>query len=583
MKTDSDEDQYPSNVITDAGDSNSMSGEFDEQNQTLQLTKLTDKMTYEFDYEVNSVKLDNSDEMDCKMLIYNPSEKTYKPINYNEFHDKLLPLPKITPSKKMKNPTSIYDAEFEELDESAEKKTKTANFFKRLVSKQKRRYQDEEFDLDMSYITEKVIAMGYPSTGIQSLYRNSITDIIKFFHVRHDDQVKVYNLCLEKDRIYPKNLFNNLKVGLFPSTDHNPCPIKLILEFCIDICLYLTNNPKGVAAVHCKAGKGRTGVMICSYLIFSGLCETSEKAFRYYARIRTKNNTGVTIASQKRYIKYFENFLESNFYPPYIYLIPKILKTHFSHLIIGEGKLNVKNILHSFQTEKSYFISANTFKLKGVKLGPFSKSKHLRIKICNFINNDFKLNIKNLKEKEVKDKDGKIVYYYEQTFNQELKIYSDIRIKFKEEVNFYVWVNLWYSTWEMIKKFYDKENNIPICCGRASYASDLENSDSPKEINNKMLSDENNNKIDESDNNLTGSLDSRPSQSKSLYEIIYKLKHNTDLNELINHINNEVTLKHFDKNNLTIKLGMIDFDKFQEKKEYKKLDLEIYYGLMDNK
>ena len=164
-----------------------------------------------------------------------------------------------------------------------------------------------------------------------------------------------------------------------------------------------------------------------------------------------------------------------------------------------------------------------------------------------------------------------------------MKIYSDIRIKFKEEVNFYVWVNLWYSTWEMIKKFYDKENNIPISCGRASYASDLENSDSPKEINNKMLSDENNNKIDDSDNNLTGSLESRPSQSKSLYEIIYKLKHNTDLNELINHINNEVTLKHFDKNNLTIKLGMIDFDKFQEKKECKKLDLEIYYGLMDNK
>ena len=130
----------------------------------------------------------------------------------------------------------------------------------------------------------------------------------------------------------------------------------------------------------------------------------------------------------------------------------------------------------------------------------------------------------------------------------------------------------------MIKKFYDKENNIPINYGRASYASDLEDDDSPKEIKNKMLSDEkNNNVIEDSDNNLAGS------QGKSLYEIIYKLKHNTDLNELINHINNEMTFKHFDKNNLTIKLGMADFDKFQEKKEYKKLDLEIYYGLMDNK
>ena len=79
-----------------------------------------------------------------------------------------------------------------------------------------------------------------------------------------------------------------------------------------------------------------------------------------------------------------------------------------------------------------------------------------------------------------------------------------------------------------------------------------------------MLSDEkNDNVIEDSDNNLAGS------QGKSLYEIIYKLKHNTDLNELINHINDENTFKHFDKNNLTIKLGMADFDKFQEKKSIK--------------
>ena len=97
----------------------------------------------------------------------------------------------------------------------------------------------------MSYITEKVIAMGYPSTGVEKMYRNSLSDIIKFFHTRHNDQVKIYNLCLEKDRIYNKNIFPNSKVGLFPATDHNPCHIKLILEFCIDICLYLTKNQMG--------------------------------------------------------------------------------------------------------------------------------------------------------------------------------------------------------------------------------------------------------------------------------------------------------------------------------------------------
>lgn len=131
--------------------------------------------------------------------------------------------------------------------------------------------------------------MGFPSVGFESLYRNSLKETTRFFHEEHSDQVKIYNLCIEKGRIYDKSRFVNSSVALFPSKDHNPCPIKLILEFCIDVCLYLMKNPKGIAAIHCKAGKGRTGVMICSYLIFSGLCVNSKEAFNYYAKARTKD------------------------------------------------------------------------------------------------------------------------------------------------------------------------------------------------------------------------------------------------------------------------------------------------------
>jgi phosphatidylinositol-3,4,5-trisphosphate 3-phosphatase/dual-specificity protein phosphatase PTEN len=142
----------------------------------------------------------------------------------------------------------------------------------------------------MAYITKRVIAMGYPSTGFETFFRNSLDDVNKFFHKYHNNDVKIYNLCLEKERIYDKSLFNKSLVSLFPSKDHNPCPIKLILEFCVDIILYLIKNPLGTAAIHCKAGKGRTGVMICSYLIFSGLCKNSEEAFEHYAKARTYNN-----------------------------------------------------------------------------------------------------------------------------------------------------------------------------------------------------------------------------------------------------------------------------------------------------
>ena len=562
--------------------------QINEESQTLSLSKLEDKIQLNFDYEINMGKIDETDNSNIKLLCYDEKTKQNKVINYNAFFDKLKPLPKIIPSKdpkKAKFNISEFDNEFEEIDESElnNEKLKKANFFKRIVSKQKRRFQDTDFDLDMSYITEKVIAMGFPSTGVETIYRNSLSDIIKFFHIRHNDQVKVYNLCLEKDRIYNKSVFPNVKVGLFPATDHNPSPIKLILEFCIDICLYLINNPEGVAAVHCKAGKGRTGVMICSYLVFSGLCQSSEKAFRYYARVRTKNNTGVTIASQKRYIKYFETFLESNFYRPYINLIPKIIRSHFSFLIDNNDNIKINNILQSFQKEKSYFISSNKFKLKGLKLGPLPKGKELKIKICNFVDNKFKLPKKVLIESKKVESDGNT--YYEQYYVPELIIHSDIKIKIKKDINFFLWVNLWYSTWEMIKKLYDKKTNNDMA------------SKSVKNLNY-------NGKVSNTDGNLSGGENDlkiqantiqenyetnddedhfeklRNNSRNTLYDIIYKLKHNTDLNELIKVVNSNLNLG-IDPENLKIKLNSFEFDKFHEIKDFSNLEMTIYYSLSE--
>jgi phosphatidylinositol-3,4,5-trisphosphate 3-phosphatase/dual-specificity protein phosphatase PTEN len=63
-----------------------------------------------------------------------------------------------------------------------------------------------------------------------------------------------------------------------------------MLDFCVDISLYFIKHPSGVAAIHCKAGKGRTGLMIICYLIFSGLCNTAEEAIDHYGKMRTKDN-----------------------------------------------------------------------------------------------------------------------------------------------------------------------------------------------------------------------------------------------------------------------------------------------------
>jgi hypothetical protein len=38
-----------------------------------------------------------------------------------------------------------------------------------LVSKEKRRFKDDKYDLDLTYINTKIIAMGFPSSGSEVL------------------------------------------------------------------------------------------------------------------------------------------------------------------------------------------------------------------------------------------------------------------------------------------------------------------------------------------------------------------------------------------------------------------------------
>jgi len=198
-----------------------------------------------------------------------------------------------------------------------------SSILRNAVSKQKRRYQKNGYDLDLAYITDKVIAMGFPSEKVEGVYRNPMKEVQKFLDHYHKDHYKVYNLCSERD--YDHSKFYG-RVGVFPFDDHNAPQFELIEAFCKDVETWMKEDDKNIVVVHCKAGKGRTGLMICCWLLYCKMWEKTEDSLRFYAALRTYNQKGVTIPSQIRYVNYFGNAVRENLkYTPRTVLLRKIL------------------------------------------------------------------------------------------------------------------------------------------------------------------------------------------------------------------------------------------------------------------
>ena len=129
-----------------------------------------------------------------------------------------------------------------------------AGFLRGLVSKKKFRFQEGGFDLDLSYIGDRIIAMGFPSEGSEATYRNPMPQVQSFFKTFHPNQFKIYNLCSE--RHYDASKFGGVETGgpsggnpecvrVFPFDDHNAPAFHMIVDLCIDAANFLNMKLPG--------------------------------------------------------------------------------------------------------------------------------------------------------------------------------------------------------------------------------------------------------------------------------------------------------------------------------------------------
>jgi hypothetical protein len=176
-----------------------------------------------------------------------------------------------------------------------------------LIAGGRTRYSSNGFDLDLSYVTSKVIAMSFPSSGCSTMWRNPQFEVQRYLETCHADNIRVINLCSEKG--FLDNGFGDLSYS-YPSPDHCPVPLCKLLEFCKDTEAYLKGGEDRVVAIHCKAGKGRTGTAICALLVYAEAM-TALQAVKWYAYVRGGFSPGVTIPSQVRWIAMFERLCRS--------------------------------------------------------------------------------------------------------------------------------------------------------------------------------------------------------------------------------------------------------------------------------
>ena len=142
------------------------------------------------------------------------------------------------------------------------------------ISENKRRFQVDGYDLDLTYILSNVIAMSFPSKGKKALYRNKIDNVAKFFEDKYSDtehiDYMIYNLCSEME--YDHRRFHG-NVKRFRIDDHNVPSLEMMFELTDSVREWLAGDRQRerVVSLHCKGGKGRTGTMICAILIDMGL------------------------------------------------------------------------------------------------------------------------------------------------------------------------------------------------------------------------------------------------------------------------------------------------------------------------
>uniref|UniRef100_A0A8C5WYL4 Uncharacterized protein n=1 Tax=Laticauda laticaudata TaxID=8630 RepID=A0A8C5WYL4_LATLA len=124
---------------------------------------------------------------------------------------------------------------------------------------------EHKYDFDLIYITERIISVSFPPALEEQRYRSNLREVAQMLKSKHEDKYLLLNLSEKRHDI----IRLNPKVQDFGWPDLHAPPLDKICSICKAMETWLNSDPQHVAVLHCKGNKGKTGVIVASYMYYS--------------------------------------------------------------------------------------------------------------------------------------------------------------------------------------------------------------------------------------------------------------------------------------------------------------------------
>uniref|UniRef100_A0A8C7Y0L1 Tensin 1b n=1 Tax=Oryzias sinensis TaxID=183150 RepID=A0A8C7Y0L1_9TELE len=169
---------------------------------------------------------------------------------------------------------------------------------------------EETYELDLVYITERIISVSFPGSVEEQSYAVNLREVASMLRSKHGHNYLVFNLS---EKRYDINQLNP-KVLDFGWPDHHAPALDKICSICKAMDTWLSADSHNVVVIHNKGNRGRTGVVVAAYMHYSNISASADQALDRFAMKRFYEDKVLPVGqpSQKRYVEYFSGLLSGH-------------------------------------------------------------------------------------------------------------------------------------------------------------------------------------------------------------------------------------------------------------------------------